>query len=176
VTSLGGEIQVESQPGAGSLLRVLLPAAPPVSTAASASSGPNEKSPRQGRVLLIDDQPDLCSVLGRFLSAKFHVASTTDAAQGLDMIGSGARFDLILCDLVMHGVSGIDFYERLLMRHPGLARRILFMTGGAFTAQDADFLRVIENPVIEKPVLPQVLSERISSLLREWGTYQDEEN
>ena len=50
------------------------------------------------------------------------------------------RDDVILCDVAMPGISGIDLYEAIEKRFPALKQRLVFVTGGAFTARARDFL------------------------------------
>jgi len=57
----------------------------------------------------------------------------------------------VFCDLMMPGLSGMDLYARVRERHPKLADRFVFMTGGAFTVKSQRFLDATSNPRIEKP-------------------------
>src|SRR6185312_6331794 len=86
------------------------------------------------------------------LGASHEVTATTSASDALAAIASErGEFDVVFCDLMMPGMNGMDFYDQVLATHPALARRIVFMTGGAFTARAAEFLASIENRRIEKP-------------------------
>ena len=69
----------------------------------------------------------------------------------LELIQAGEGFDLILCDLRMPVMTGIEFYELLLSRDPALAARMIFMTGGAFTARAEAFLERSTNERLDKP-------------------------
>jgi CheY-like chemotaxis protein len=60
-------------------------------------------------------------------------------------------FDVILCDLLMHGMNGMELHAELDRRWPGLSGRIVFMTGGAFTEAAQDFLARVPNTCIQKP-------------------------
>ena len=60
-------------------------------------------------------------------------------------------FDTILCDLLMHGMNGMELHAELQRRWPGLANRIVFMTGGAFTEAAQEFLARVPNTCIQKP-------------------------
>jgi CheY-like chemotaxis protein len=74
------------------------------------------------------------------------------------------RFDLVLCDLMMPEMSGEDVYREATRRWPQLARRFVFMTGGAFTPRGRQFLASVPAPVLEKPF-------RMDDLLRFVGTH-----
>ena len=66
-------------------------------------------------------------------------------------IGAGERFAVILCDLMLDPLSGIDLHEALVKRVPDQAARMIFMTGGAFTRQAQRFLEEVPNPHLQKP-------------------------
>jgi CheY-like chemotaxis protein len=72
-------------------------------------------------------------------------------AEALAAIEKDDHFDVILCDLMMQKSSGMDVYGQLLKRHPRLARRLVFMTGGAYTPAARSFLARISNPCVDKP-------------------------
>ena len=71
--------------------------------------------------------------------------------KALDMIATREPFDAILCDLMMPGMSGIELFHTLRAQSTGIERRIVFMTGGAFTPEAEAFLDDISNGRVEKP-------------------------
>ena len=150
VTAMGGEIGVESRVGAGSVFRLMLPPA----TQAGARPRPEveeEKSSRPARVLIIDDEALVCKAVARVLTPEHEVSTETRAATALERIASGERFDLVVCDLMMPEMTGMEFHERLSSLSPDLARRTVFITGGAFTQRAREFLDRVKGPVVEKP-------------------------
>ena len=100
-------------------------------------------------ILVIDDDPVVTRMLSRVLAAHRVVVeySGEDALERLRT----QSFALILCDLSMPGMSGMAFYESVREISPDLAGRVVFMTGGAFTAESHDFLVRHENSWLEKP-------------------------
>jgi len=96
--------------------------------------------PRRARVLVVDDEPKLGRVIARILAPEHDVLVLTSAEEALDRISAGERFDLILCDLVMPGMDGVELYERVGAIAPALVGRIVMMTGGAFTERTLAFL------------------------------------
>ena len=77
--------------------------------------------------------------------------TTTDARQALEWIAAGSRFDLILCDMMMPLMAGMEFHMRLATLAPEQADRTVFMTGGAFTPRAREFLARLPNLRLEKP-------------------------
>jgi CheY-like chemotaxis protein len=90
--------------------------------------------------------------LKRILSSAHDVSAVTSARDALELLLEDAEYDVILCDLMMPEMSGMDLYAELARRTPALAGRMIFMTGGAFTNRARDFLERIDNQRIEKPI------------------------
>jgi CheY-like chemotaxis protein/anti-sigma regulatory factor (Ser/Thr protein kinase) len=166
VTALGGEIEVQSEVGKGTLVRVLLLAAPAAAPAEASPPGGVDVS--RARILVVEDEEMVRRVLERVL-ADHDLRCLERGADALALIDAGENFDLILCDLMMPTMSGIELYERLLATRPELARRVVFITGGATTAQVHDFLRSVPNPRIQKPFQVDVLRETVRRLLGAGG-------
>jgi CheY-like chemotaxis protein/two-component sensor histidine kinase len=165
VTSLGGDIQVESTVGTGSRFRVTLPQATVEPTATPIAAAPNPEKLR-GRILVIDDEKLVLRAIQRML--RHHdVVCTDDAREALALIERGEPFELILSDVMMPMMTGIEFYETLLEVNPDLARRIVFLSGGAITAKVEDFLRSVPNLRIDKPFEVASMLETIQQLLAE---------
>jgi signal transduction histidine kinase len=150
IENLGGEITVESELGHGSAFRVLIPAAV-VAHSHAPSSRPPPFAPGRGRVLIIDDELNLRVTLAQILSTDHEVYETPSARLALERIAGGERYDVILCDVMMPEMSGIDFYEELTHVAPELTARVVFLTGGAFTPRTQAFLERVTNPRLEKP-------------------------
>jgi CheY-like chemotaxis protein len=147
---MGGEIQVESAAGKGSTFRVLLPASTDAET-------PHRPTPvavprgKRGRVLVVDDEPLVGTSLRRSLEEEHEVVVATSAREALGRLAGGERYDVILCDVMMPDITGYELYEELFNYAPDQARRMIFLTGGAFTPKARDFLRNIQNKRVDKP-------------------------
>jgi PAS domain S-box-containing protein len=165
VTELGGEIQVESQAGQGSLLRVVLPASREKASETPAP-GPAEWAGR-GRILVVDDEPLVGRAVRRILSRNHQVAVESSARGALARIERGERFDLVFCDLMMPEVSGAELHEAVRRSAPDQAEGFVFLTGGAFTPASREFLARTPLPRVEKPFDPGALKEMVDRLLRE---------
>ena len=79
----------------------------------------------------------------------------------LEMLSSRQPFHVILCDLMMPDLTGIDVYHRVKESDPGLEERIVFLTGGAFTEQARGFLATVPNLRLDKPFSPEGLEKVI---------------
>jgi PAS domain S-box-containing protein len=149
VKSLGGQITVENLSGGGAAFRVVLPAAPSSVVPRRTMPAPDQAAGGL-RLLVVDDEPSVADALRAVLAERHRVTAVTSAAHALDLVSAGVRFDALVCDLAMPGMSGIELHERLGHVDPELARRTIFMTGIAGSGE-ADFLAVAGNPSLQKP-------------------------
>ncbi|MCL2448173.1 MAG: response regulator [Polyangiaceae bacterium] len=88
----------------------------------------------------------------RALGDRHHVVAVPDASEALDRLMAGERYDLVLCDLMMPAMDGIDFHDRLVASLPDEAARIVFVTGGAVSARIESFFHRVPNLLLEKPI------------------------
>jgi CheY-like chemotaxis protein len=79
---------------------------------------------------------------------------------------AGERFDVILSDLMMPQMTGMDLFGELARRVPEAVPRVVFLTGGAFTPRARDFLEQVPNNRLEKPIDPGLLAQAVAALLR----------
>jgi nitrogen-specific signal transduction histidine kinase/CheY-like chemotaxis protein len=166
VDEMGGRIDVKTRPGTGSSFTVWLPTAegnpPPL--------GPRSRPPpipkdQRGRILVVDDEAIVATAVARSLSPDHDVEIEHLSTRALERLKNGERFDVILCDVMMPNVSGVDFYLELERIAPDEVDKIVFLTGGAFVAQAREFLDNVPNLRLEKPFAPDELREIVSRLL-----------
>jgi signal transduction histidine kinase len=166
VTDIGGELTVQSEVGRGTTFRVALPVAEePESKVAQ----PVEHVPgtgRRGRILVVDDEQLVLQGVKRMLFKEHEVVAVRAAAEALALCAGGDKFDVILCDLMMPDMTGMDFHDELSRVAPHLLDRVIFMTGGAFTARAQQFLSETPKEHIEKPFRPANLRAIIQRYLR----------
>ncbi|HEX8796915.1 MAG TPA: response regulator [Polyangiaceae bacterium] len=107
---------------------------------------------RPGRVLVIDDEALLGDAIRRALGRDHRVVAVSEAAEALARLQNGERYDVVLCDVMMPGMDGIEFHRRLSLVLPDEAARIVFITGCAVTARVDAFFNRAANLLLEKPV------------------------
>lgn len=129
------------------------------------NASPVASATRRGHILVVDDEPMIVRAIQRLLEGEHEVTLSTDPIAVVEQIRSGRRFDVILCDLMMPTMSGIDVYDAIRQMDENQARRMVFMTGGAFTQRAVEFLAVTENARIEKPLERTTLRSAIRAQL-----------
>jgi signal transduction histidine kinase/CheY-like chemotaxis protein len=151
VTGFGGEIRAESDADGGASFRIWLPCAdgkdePPLKPKSPELPPP---PPMRARILVVDDEAVIASTMRRALEGHdiYVVTSGRDALE----LCRGEEFDLVICDLMMPDLTGMDLYEELKKDGKGAERRIIFMTGGAFTQRARRFLASVPNSWLKKP-------------------------
>ena len=178
----GGRLEVHSVPGEGARFSVVLPALPegtvlvppPVPEARNQSGTPiSEPVVRDApvmdhlpRILLIEDEVTLRTAISRFLRGSgYDVDVAENGSTALDRLAS-TRYDLILLDLRMKGITGEDVYEMMQATHPEQSTKVVFMTGDLHSAQASRFIRLTGRPVLAKPFTLSELALRVGQLVK----------
>ena len=166
VKGLGGRIEVESDPGEGATFRIRLPVCPP-GAPANVPPAVAQNAPRliRGRILVVDDDPLVARSLAKSLACDHDVELTHDPRGVVQRIIAGERFDVILCDLMMPEMTGMDMHAAIAGKCPEQAQRIVFITGGAFTPAARSFVARTSNRVLEKPFDLQQLRAAVAEHL-----------
>jgi CheY-like chemotaxis protein/two-component sensor histidine kinase len=155
VTAHGGAVTVDPQlPGGGACFRVSLPVAKqPARPAPAGAVAAHAPAPSAGprRVLVVDDEPILAEMIARMLRHDYAVEVLVDARAALKRLLQEPAHDVVLCDLMMPTMTGMDLYEEVTRQRPELGERFVFMTGGAFTDRASEFLARVPNDRIDKP-------------------------
>ncbi len=163
-----GGLRVDSTPGRGTRVTLLLPRI--TEAAESRTSGeqrvplPITRAPRTRRTLLVEDEVDVREQLTRLLESMGHeVTAAATARDARDrLVTPGARFDLVISDVMMPGESGPEFAAWLRRTHRAV--RILLISGHTGTALDRVSRETGDLPLLRKPFGSAELAERIESL------------
>jgi PAS domain S-box-containing protein len=174
VSGLGGQISIESPSaggaragggagpagGPGTVVRVVLPPAVQPVAAVAAPDSPAVQAingHRRHRVMLVDDEPMVVHTMERLLRRDYDVTVALCGQEAIDHIAGGARFDAIVSDVMMPNMTGIELIEQLRRVAPEQAQRLIFLSGGAFTAETRERLAELGAPQLEKPVTAKEL-------------------
>ena len=107
---------------------------------------------RPGRVLVVGDEPLPGEPLRAALCRENEVVLVTRASEALARLVASERYDVVLCDLMMPGMDGIEFHRQLRAALPDEARRVVFVTGGAVTARVESFFLSVSNLLLDHPI------------------------
>jgi len=152
VESMQGQIRLEPMTDGGTRATIVLPVAPDTEEVGTPSVPIHDATPTEDlhlRILIIDDEEMLTSALARSLRGH-QVHTANRGAQAVEM-AMASRFDLILCDLIMPEMTGMDVYKALHAADEGIRKRFVFMTGATVTSEAKAFAERIDVPVLEKP-------------------------
>lgn len=164
VTGLGGTLTVESWEGRGTAFRIALPASSAKQVQVPTARSAPPPCARRASVLVVDDELAVGSLLRRVLR-DHDVTVFTRAREALQLLGSGSRFDIILSDLMMPEMSGMEFFDQLTEHFPESAARTVFVSGGAFSPSARAFLDRVTNERVQKPIDPQSMRKLVQRYL-----------
>ncbi|MBU1240253.1 PAS domain S-box protein, partial [Myxococcota bacterium] len=164
ITGYGGSISVQSQQGVGTSFIVRLPAGEREVAQKKPAGVYCSTSERKARILIVDDEKSVRSLIVRIL--KTH--DTVEACSGeeaREILLADPDFDVILCDLMMPVISGMELHQWVRSHNPPLSQRFVFISGGAFTPKSREYLTTVSNVQLSKPFKPSELQEIIASML-----------
>ncbi len=123
-----------------------------------------EPSERRARILVVEDDAAVARILLRILK-KHDVVHELTSAGVLRRIGAGERFDVIVSDVMMPGITGPQLHAELERLAPDQAARMIFVTGGATDDAARAFVESAPRPVLDKPIHADRLRAEVSKLI-----------
>ena len=150
VTAASGTIELESTVGVGTTVRVTLPASDLAVPPREPESDEKPVLAPRSRILIVDDEAAIGRALTRLLEGH-DVTFLERGSAAIELLRTDASFDLVLCDLMMPNLTGMDVYEQVCARLPEYGARFVFMTGGACSARAAAFIATSPRPCLRKP-------------------------
>jgi signal transduction histidine kinase/ActR/RegA family two-component response regulator len=166
IHAMGGRIQVTSEEGHGSRFSVFLAIAPGRVDADAPLSEASPGTNRRLRLLVVDDEVLVARAVRRVFDKEFRVDVALDGQVALEKLRK-ADYDVVLCDVMMPGISGLDVYRQVRSENEPLARRFVFATGGLFSQELSDNVKRLSNMIIEKPFDPAELRRVILAAVPE---------
>ena len=165
VSQSGGHIQVQSTVGKGTTIRILLPLTAEA-TPASPTGAPGQSRGRpRGRILLVDDEDSVRSIAARTLQAEgYEVLGAREGREALRELDEiGGAVDLVLVDLVMPGMGGVQLGQELARRYPDLP--LVWMSGHPLEIEFPRGTPGKGQPFLLKPVAPDALLDTVAQVL-----------
>ncbi len=160
VTRHDGSIEVESKVGKGSTFTLQFPAAPEADSPEELPEPKQETESNRLRILVVDDEEEMCNILDKFFSKQGHLVRTVDNGTEAKILAKAADYDLVLCDLAMPNVYGYDVIKALneLEKRP----RVGIITGWneKLKPMDDDGLKV--DFILKKPFDLSELTRQIN--------------
>jgi len=161
-----GSLDFEPRAGGGSRFVLRVPTDTGLSVPVSrAPRKADARASASNRVLVVDDEPAVLRAFRRVLAPTYSVTLVNNGHEALQQIHESDDFDAVICDINMPQLGGVDFYRQLELNHPELARRVMFCSGGVFGEEAREFIESTRNPVLHKPVEPQVLLDALAGFL-----------
>ncbi|OJH39472.1 ATP-binding protein [Cystobacter ferrugineus] len=161
IRSMGGEMKVQSEPGRGSTFQLVLPVLDEATAPEAGSTVVKHQAPPRRRVLIVDDEPAIGTMMVRVLGRHHEVKVVHSGREALELLCGDPGYDRVFCDLMMGDMTGMDLHAALTRRRPEYLPRVTFMTGGAFTDRARAFLAEASVESIEKPFEASALRERV---------------
>jgi signal transduction histidine kinase len=164
----GGVLNIQSTSPSGTTVVMLLPSGTANSMEASQPDPCPPTRTTRARLLLIDDDPFICEMMSVMLRERCDVTVAHDGRDGLmKILDSDAKWDLVVCDLMMPEMSGYEIYKAVSKSSPTKASEIVFITSGGITKDDIKFIDELPNVLLRKPFnlddLQRLLDERLGT-------------
>jgi CheY-like chemotaxis protein len=138
-------------------------AAPP-----AADPDPSPKLDRSS-AWVVDDEPLVAQVISRFLRSEYEVLVADGPRDVLRRLAAGERFDVLVCDVMMPDMSGVELGMLIERDWPELASRIVFVSGGVLSKEMSDFIHEPHRTFLDKPFDARALGATIHRIVAAQG-------
>lgn len=177
VSAHHGRLSLRNAGSGGAVVQIVLPPHTPAAAESLANAdrvasvpvtavrGEAEPETTALRILLVDDEPALLTVLARILDRRGHAVTTATNGYAAFELASHRPFDLVISDLTMPECTGVELASLLESSYPALRQRLIVMTGGAMTDEHAEFLARDDVMMLEKPVRIHALEGAVARLM-----------
>ena len=165
VEQMEGSIRVRSDVGRGTSFAVYLPALAGTVPEPPAEPAPSERIRSGETILLVEDEPAVRRLARRALESHgFRIFEAGSGAEALEICSShGDELDMLLTDVVMPQMSGVELATRLTARYPSL--RVLYMSGYTEDALGQRGVLSPETAFLNKPFTPASLRQAVRAVL-----------
>jgi CheY-like chemotaxis protein len=163
-----GRIYAQSQQDNGATFIVELPITietKPTEIPSAASKEVRQVRTRKSDILVIDDETSVLQFVERLLTDKGHHVDVVDNAKDAIEFFNSKSYDLILMDVLMPDMSGIELYKKFQQMDKSAGSRVLFMTGDVLGTTNKAVISQIRAHCIEKPFDPDVLMAKINEVI-----------
>jgi PAS domain S-box-containing protein len=161
-----GKIYAESKPGKGATFVVELPIVTEVELLKSPEPVVEEPEKTvKARILVVDDEQVVRDLVKRVLAGEGYEVDTVDNADDALKEIESKRYNLMLLDIKMPGISGVELYGSIQKIARSLARRVVFITGDVMAADTEKFLSETKVPHIAKPFNAEQLRREVKRAL-----------
>ena len=160
-----GQIYADSEQGNGATFIIEIPVI--AEEKEEELTGPADESVQvaAARILIVDDEPTILEFLSHLLAAEGHQVETVDNSRdALEMI-KNRRYSLILSDIKLPDMSGIELYQHIQKIAPSLTKRVIFITGDVNGTNTSKFLTENKAHYITKPFNIKQLKEELNRVL-----------
>jgi CheY-like chemotaxis protein len=160
-TQSGGGLHIDSRPGRGTTVSVYLPRAGRISTAAQQREARSAAVHQSATILVVDDDPDVREVAVSSLeSLGYRMLAAENGPAALRLLARNGPVDLLVVDMAMPGMNGVELIRRAREQHPGL--KAMLVTGYADVAA---FSPAENDLVLQKPYRLERLAETVAEAL-----------
>ena len=124
---------------------------------------PDHRITEQHNFLIVDDEPGIVSLFHKLLSPRGHVETANNGLEALEKLRE-QRVDIIITDLKMPVMTGLEFFQESVREDPGIRSHFLFCTGNA-SSDELRFLRENDLPYLLKPFKMNQFVQKVDEVL-----------